>query len=254
MDFHIIIPARLSSQRLPGKVLLPIAGKPLIQYVFENALTCLANSVTIAVDDPSVERIAQSFGAKTCMTAVEHRSGSERLAEVVDKLGMHDEDIIVNLQGDEPLISAATVQRVASAMVKNPDAALTTLCIPMQEQDEIFNPNVCKVVLDKNGYALYFSRAPIPYDRSAFDVSKNAHYRHLGMYAYRVKTLKKYRDWSLSPIEGIEMLEQLRVLWHGEKIHVSVVEEALPPGIDTEEDLEHFRKMIEGRHHSIPAN
>ncbi len=245
MDYHIIIPARLASSRLPGKILEEISGKPLIQHVYENALLCSAKSVVVGVDDKKVFDIAKAFGATVCMTKLEHENGTDRLSEVVQQLGLGDDEIIVNIQGDEPLMPKEAVLQAVKAMVDHPDAAVATLCLRIQEQEEILDQNIVKVVLDKNNFALYFSRAPIPWDRTAFNIKNNPYYRHVGLYAYRAKTLQKYSQWEKSPLERIEMLEQLRVLWQGEKIHVSMINQALPPGIDTEEDLERFRKLIE---------
>ncbi len=245
MDFHIIIPARFSSTRLPGKVLIDVAGKPLIQHVYERALGCGSKSITIATDHEEVKQIAESFGATACMTAIEHPCGTDRLSEAVEKLKMNDEDIIVNIQGDEPLIPPEAVFQTVKAMFDYPQAAMTTLCTPIVTKEEIFDPNIVKVALNKEGFALYFSRAPIPWDRTAFDIRKNAYFRHVGLYAYRAKTLKKYRNWISSPLEQIELLEQLRILWHGEKIHVSVIKDPLPPGIDTETDLARFRSRFD---------
>jgi len=217
MNFHIIIPARYQSQRLPGKVLIEVAGKPIIQHVYERAKLCGASSITIAVDDPKVAKIAENFGADVCLTAVDHKTGTDRLGEAAEKLQLADDDIVVNLQGDEPLMPPIAVQTVAKALDKHPIAAVATLCTAIDDQDEMLNSNTVKVVLDKNGFALYFSRAPIPWDRSQLKGDHPFALRHLGIYAYRVKTLKAYQQWPISPLEEIEKLEQLRILWHGEK-------------------------------------
>lgn len=245
MNFHIIIPARFASERLPGKVLMDIAGKPLIQHVYERALLCGAKNVTIAVDDERVKKVVEAFGASVCMTKVEHSTGTDRLSEVVQKLCLSDDEIIVNIQGDEPLITPFAIKKTVKAMEDHQEAGVTTLCTLIRHSEEIVDPNMVKVVLDKDGFALYFSRAPIPWDRKAIDITKNRYYRHVGLYAYRAKTLRKYNTWERSPLEDIEKLEQLRVLWHGEKIHVSVVEEPLPSGIDTEADLVRVRSAFE---------
>lgn len=255
-DFHIIIPARYASTRLPAKLLLNVAGKPLIQRVYERALLCGAKSVTVATDDSRIKEAALLFGAEVCMTSLDHQCGTERLAEAAMKLSLSDEDIVVNIQGDEPLILVNAVQQAAKALFQNPDAAMATLCTPIKHYGEIFNTNVVKVTIDKKGYALYFSRAPIPWHREFFkqenniendcvnlqSILKTHHYfRHIGLYAYRVGLLKKYQQWGMSPPEAIEKLEQLRILWNGEKIYVSLVEEVSPAGVDTEEDLERVR-------------
>ncbi len=245
MKFHIIIPARFKSERLPGKMLAMVAGKPLIQHVYERALLCNAASVVVATDDLKIQQAAVAFGAPVCMTAVSHSCGTDRLAEAVQILNLSNDDIVVNIQGDEPLMPPTAVGLAVKSMLENPEAAMATLCTPILQEREILDPNLPKVVLDRKGFALYFSRAPIPWDRTKFDVIKNQYYRHIGLYAYRVQTLKKYTVWERSPLEDIEMLEQLRVLWYGEKIHVSVVEEGLPPGIDTEADLARFRSSVD---------
>lgn len=244
MSFHILIPARFDSQRLPGKLLIEVSGKPLIQYVYERALLCKAESITIATDDLRIKEAAESFGATVCMTSPKHSSGTQRLAEAVQTIGLEDEAIVVNIQGDEPLISPKAVQQAVSAVIDNPSAAVSTLCTPIVDPEEVFDSDIVKVVLDKEGFALYFSRAPIPWDRSVFEL-KGVHFRHIGLYAYRVNALKQYSKWTESPLETVERLEQLRFLWNGEKIHASVVEEPLPPGIDSEVDLTRFKKIVE---------
>lgn len=243
-NFHIIIPARYASERLPAKVLVDLHGKPLIQHVYERALRCGAQSLTLAVDDARVATVAESFGASLCMTATHHASGTDRLYEVVEQLQLSDTDIVINIQGDEPLVPPEAIWQLAKAMEDHPDAAMTTLCTPIHTQEELFNPNLAKVVLNQASYALYFSRAPIPWDRSEFDLKENSYYRHIGLYAYRVSTLKKYHYWEASPLEKIERLEQLRILWHGEKIHVSLVDKPWPHGVDTPEDLLRLRSLL----------
>lgn len=260
MNFHIIIPARFGSSRLAGKVLLDVQGKPLIQHVYERAITCGAASVAIATDDERVLSVAKGFGATVYMTDNKHECGTDRLAEVVRQYDMAEDEIIVNLQGDEALVSPSAVRKTVQAMIDNPSAAMTTLCTPITEYEEIFDPNVVKVVVNKNGYALNFSRAPIPWNRKEFSfsniehkISKSAapnvnltgYNRHVGLYAYRARTLKLYAEWEKSPLEDIELLEMLRVLWHGEKIHVSMIDEVLPPGVDTEADLHRLRAFFE---------
>jgi 3-deoxy-manno-octulosonate cytidylyltransferase (CMP-KDO synthetase) len=257
-NFHIIIPARFSSTRLPGKVLLDIQGKPLIQHVYERALTYGAQSITIATDDERVLTVAKKFGAAACMTDSRHENGTERLSEVVTRLNMPEDAVIINVQGDEPLLPAKAVHQAVKAMYENPSASMTTLCTPLLGTEEIFDPNIVKIVLDKNGYALYFSRAPIPWDRTNFSMNLGAGesgfsslggikncFRHVGLYGYRARTLKKYSAWEKSPLEAIEFLEQLRLLWQGEKIHVSLIDEVLPPGVDTEADLVRLREILE---------
>lgn len=244
-DFHIIIPARFASTRLPGKALLDMGGKPMIQRVYERALQCNATTVTIATDDERIEATAKAFGASVCMTKVSHQCGTERLAEAVQYLNIPDKAIVVNIQGDEPFIPSEAVSKVVIAMQQNPDAAMTTLCTPIKNIREVFDPHLPKVIFDKSGYALYFSRAPIPFNRAEYSLAQYPYYRHIGLYAYRASTLQRFTEWGISPLEAIESLEQLRILWNGEKIHVSVISETPPPGIDTEADLLHARALFE---------
>lgn len=250
MSFTVIIPARMSSSRLPGKPLLPIADKPMVQHVYERAVESGAQAVIVATDDARIEAAARDFGAEVCMTAGHHRSGSERLAEVVEKKGLGDDEIVVNLQGDEPLIPAGLVRQVADDMATHAQADVTTLCTRIHTAAELFDPHVVKVVMDKAGNALYFSRAVIPWDRDAFAITTEelpesaVHHRHLGLYAYRAGYLKAYVAQSHCALEQMESLEQLRVLWHGGCIHV--VETSEPPGhgVDTEADLERVRALF----------
>lgn len=246
-DFYIIIPARFNSKRLPGKPLMDINGKTLIERVYERAMLCGARSVIITTDDDQIEQAAQKFGAIVCRTSEKHLTGTDRLAEAVSILGLHENDIVVNLQGDEPLVPPHCVQLVASAMQDQTEAFLTTICTPILEMQHLKDPNVVKVLLDKNGFALYFSRAMIPYPREGIDESllkQAVYYRHIGLFAYRVSSLKRYSQFPPSPIECVEHLEQLRVLWQGERIHVSVIKENLPPGVDTLAELEHIRRLF----------
>lgn len=254
MGFRVLIPARYASTRLPGKPLLDIAGKPMLQRVYEQALASGAQSVTIATDDPRIEQAATGFGAAVCITAAHHNSGSERLAEAVQLLGYDDDEIVVNLQGDEPLMPPALLSQVADNLAANPEAAVATLCTRIHTAGELFDPHAVKVVMDQRGFALYFSRAVVPWDRDAFAVTTEElppaaeHYRHLGLYAYRCGFLKRYVQLASCPLERMEALEQLRVLWHGERIHVA--EAAVPPaaGVDTPEDLERVRLLIAAGH------
>ena len=244
MSFTVIIPARFASSRLPGKPLADIAGKPMIQHVFEKAQQSGASRVIIATDNEQVEKAAKAFGAEVCMTSEAHNSGTERLAEVVSKLGIADDEIIVNIQGDEPLIPPVIVSQVAENLAKF-NVNMATLAVKIHEAEELFNPNAVKVVLDAEGYALYFSRATIPWDRDRFaeglETVGDNFLRHLGIYGYRAGFIRRYVNWQPSPLEHIEMLEQLRVLWYGEKIHVAVAQEVPGTGVDTPEDLERVR-------------
>lgn len=242
----VIVPARYDSTRLPGKTLLPIHGKPMIQHVYECATASAASRIVIATDNNRVADAAKEFGAEVCMTSDSHRSGTERLAEVVDRLAIGVDEIIVNLQGDEPLMPASLINQVADTLDKS-DAPMATACHEIELAAEVLDPNVVKVVVDINGYALYFSRAGIPYPRDNPKLNPypaQTFYRHIGLYAYRAGFLATYTGWSPSPLEKHEMLEQLRVLWHGQKIAVCVAEELPGPGVDTPEDIEAVSRLI----------
>ncbi|TDQ59103.1 3-deoxy-manno-octulosonate cytidylyltransferase (CMP-KDO synthetase) [Mesocricetibacter intestinalis] len=253
--FTVIIPARYASTRLPGKPLADICGKPMIRHVWEQALLSGAERVIIATDHSQVQAAAQAFGAEVCMTSEAHRSGTERLAEVVEKLALGDEEVIVNIQGDEPLIPPCIVAQVARNLSRF-KVNMASLAVEIQEAEELFNPNVVKVVTDKNGYVLYFSRAVIPWNRDRFTALGQAesplsatelsrHYRrHIGIYAYRAGFIKQYVQWAPTALEQIESLEQLRVLWYGEKIHVELAQEVPAVGVDTPEDLEKVRAIL----------
>lgn len=241
--FKVVIPARYASTRLPGKPLLDIAGKPMIAHVCERALAAQAEQVVVATDDQRIFDTVSALGIQVVMTDPNHQSGTERIAEVADRLDWHADDIVVNLQGDEPLIPPEYISDVAGALARQQQAGIATLAAKIHDADEIFNANAVKVVLDKNNYALYFSRAPIPWNRASFpehhvvDEVAHPHYRHIGMYAYTVGFLQRYCNWSASPVESVESLEQLRILWHGEKVLVKIVEQTPEAGVDTEEDL-----------------
>lgn len=245
--FRVAIPARYASTRLPGKPLRLLAGRPLLQHVHQRALASGALEVVIATDDPRIREVAEGFGAAVCMTAPEHPSGTDRLAEVANRRGWPDDDIIVNLQGDEPQMPASLVRQVAAALEECPEAGIATACARIRRLDEVFDPNVVKVVRDARNDASYFSRAPIPWHREAFAIGVGgsadppddgaAYFRHIGIYAYRAAVLRRYPRLAPAPAEQAESLEQLRALWHGIRIHVIEATEAPPPGIDTEADL-----------------
>ena len=242
VDFTVIIPARYHSSRLPGKVLLDIAGKPMIQHVYERAVQSGAQQVVIATDDERVCEVAETFGAEVCMTLPEHESGTERVAEAALALECDDEDIIVNVQGDEPLISPGLITQVAMDLEEHTNVKVATACETINNIQEIFDPNVVKVVLNHRGYALYFSRAPIPWERGVFEnkanaVLQDAHFRHIGIYAYRAGFLQTFIEWDDCPLGQLEQLEQLRILWHGGRIHTTLSKHKTPPGVDTEADL-----------------
>jgi 3-deoxy-manno-octulosonate cytidylyltransferase (CMP-KDO synthetase) len=241
--FKVVIPARYGSTRLPGKPMLDIAGKPMITHVCQRALEANAEQVVVATDDQRIFDAVSALGLQAVMTDSNHQSGTERIAEVAKVLDWAEDVIVVNLQGDEPLIPPAYINDVAQALAGQSQAGIATLAASITEADEIFNPNAVKVVLDKNGYALYFSRAPIPWNRASFpdkhkiDLAPMPHLRHIGMYAYRVGFLQRYCGWETSLLETVEALEQLRILWYGEKIRVEVVAKTPEAGVDTEADL-----------------
>lgn len=239
MAFVVVIPARYASSRLPGKPLADIGGKSMIQRVWEQAGVSGASRVVIATDDVRVEAAAQAFGAEVVMTSAAHNSGTERLAEVVQLLGLTAEQVVVNVQGDEPFIPPAVIAQVAQNLASQQKARMATLAVPLTHQADVSNPNVVKVVCDKAGYALYFSRATVPFDRDqAFNADVAQIYRrHIGIYAYRAGFISDYVRWPVSQLEQIECLEQLRVLWQGEAIHVDIALEVPAQGVDTPDDL-----------------
>ncbi|CRL63194.1 3-deoxy-manno-octulosonate cytidylyltransferase [Proteus sp. DFP240708] len=238
--FTVIIPGRYASTRLPGKPLADIHGKPMIVRVMEQAMRSGANRVIVATDNLDVVAAVEKAGGEACMTREDHHSGTERLAEVIEKYQFADDEIIVNVQGDEPLIPPAIITQVAENLA-NCGAGMATLAVPIVDSKEAFNPNAVKVVMDAKGFALYFSRATIPWERDRFNLSHDEigeHYlRHIGIYAYRAGFIRRYITWEPSPLESIEMLEQLRVLWYGEKIHVAKALEVPGVGVDTQDDL-----------------
>jgi len=243
--FKIVIPARYASTRLPGKPLLPLAGRPMLQYVHERAVQSGADEVVVATDDERIAEAASDFGASVCMTSASHESGTERIAEVVMQQEWGDEEIIVNVQGDEPLIPSVIIRQVATDLAAHADAAVATLAYPVQAGPESADANVVKVVCDKAGYALYFSRAAIPFHRDGVAAGDAAQaLRHIGLYAYRAGFLRHYSDMQPAPLEAIEKLEQLRVLWHGMRIHVGIAEEMPGHGVDTREDLERVERLL----------
>jgi len=251
-SFVVVIPARYQSSRLPGKVLADIGGKPMIQWVVEKAQLSGASKVIVATDNDDVEQVVKNFGGEVCKTRSDHQSGTERLAEVMEKYQFSDDEIIVNVQGDEPFIPPENIAQVANNLANQVDACkvsrMSTLAINIDSVEEAFNANAVKVLTDKDGYALYFSRATIPYDRERFLGNENInnigefYLRHVGIYAYRAGFIKDYVNWPTSQLEQIEALEQLRVLYQGEHIHVAVAKTNVPvEGVDTPEDLEKAR-------------
>lgn len=239
MAFIVVIPARYASSRLPGKPLADIAGVTMIERVYRQAEQSGAERVLVATDDDRVAAEVTRFGGEVCMTSAQHNSGTERLAEVVKTLALAPDTIVVNVQGDEPFIPPAIIGQVAHNLSLQQKARMATLAVPLGELHEVVNPNVVKVVTDKDSYALYFSRAAIPFDRDqAFNAELSTHYRrHIGLYAYRAGFILDYVSWPSSALEQIEALEQLRVLWQGEAIHVATALETPAVGVDTPDDL-----------------
>ena len=252
--FKVVIPARYGSTRLPGKPLLNIVGKPMIAHVCERAQEADADEIIVATDDERIFQAVSDLGFKAVMTRADHQSGTERIAEVARLCGWAEDEIIVNLQGDEPLIPPTYIRDVATALAGQQLAGIATLAARITNPEEIFNPNAVKVVLNKNGYALYFSRAPIPWDRDAFTQSgktpsgKSPYLRHIGMYAYTVDFLNRYCLWDASLLESVESLEQLRILWHGEAIRVEIVDKTPDAGVDTQEDLMRVEQVLRLNH------
>jgi len=253
VKFKIVIPARFGSSRLPGKPLLDIAGQPMIWHVYQRALeTNIGNdNIVIATDNTDIEGIAKDFGANVVMTAVEHESGTDRLAEVVTKLGWADDDIIVNLQGDEPLISPDLITLTAKTLADS-HAGMSTLACKLDDEAQLHDVNCVKLVCDNNNRAMYFSRAAIPFardgvDAALFNSADSPWLRHIGMYAYRVATLKQLSSLPVIQLEALEKLEQLRALWHGIAIQVACIEEAPGHGVDTLVDLNRVREIIKNR-------
>jgi len=253
MSFRVVIPARYPSTRLPGKPLRMLAGKPMVQHVYERACASGAAEVIVATDDDRVVQVCRAFGAPVLMTDPNHPSGTDRLAEVAALCGWKDEQIVVNVQGDEPLLPPANVAQAAQLLMADPGAAIATLATPIRTLHEFMDPNAVKVVAAANGRALYFSRAPIPWSRdSAPDglgsqTSFGGALRHVGLYAYRVGALRQLAAWAPSPLELAERLEQLRAMENGLAIAVAVAVEAPGPGVDTEADALAVERLLAGR-------
>ena len=252
LAFHVVIPARFSSTRLPGKPMLLIGGKPMVVRVAEQAAQSGAQQIWIATDHQPIMAAIHEHGFKACMTKADHPSGTDRIAEVVALHNWPDDTIVVNVQGDEPLIPPQLIRAVAQHLHDHPECAIATACHPIHDEASMRNPNIVKAVLDKDGNAMYFSRAPIPYPRDAF--ANNTPLpdslgvlRHIGIYAYRASFLRAYSQLAPAAIEKIEALEQLRALWHGYKIGVTITQDAPPSGVDTEADLIVARQIFEAR-------
>jgi 3-deoxy-manno-octulosonate cytidylyltransferase (CMP-KDO synthetase) len=267
MDFTVVIPARFSSTRLPGKPLKDIAGKSMIQRVYEQAKKSRAGQVIVATDDQRIADAVHSFGGEVCMTSADHQSGTDRLQEVASQYEFSDDHIIVNVQGDEPLIPPEVIDQVAENLASCNAAGVATLSEPIETDADFSNPNIVKVVTDNQGMALYFSRAPVPWPR---DHTENrvsamtavtaavtdpvtdpvtapaiAPMRHIGIYAYRVATLNHFIVWPVAPIEALECLEQLRFMWNGIRIHVAEAMAPVPGGVDTDEDLQRVIDLLD---------
>ncbi|WP_417514011.1 3-deoxy-manno-octulosonate cytidylyltransferase [Marinobacter sp.] len=260
MSFTVVIPARYASTRLPGKPLLDIAGKPMIQHVCERASESRAGRVVVATDDSRIQVACEAFGAEVVMTSPNHVSGTDRLEEVVRKLGLDADHRVVNVQGDEPLIPPRLIDQVADNLERYPEAAIATLCERLHDIEQVFNPNVVKVVFDLEGMAHYFSRAPIPWARDHWSDMREGnlsgpnagsalrdgagYFRHIGIYGYRASVLSRFVSWAPAPAEQAESLEQLRALYNGARIHVEVAAGTPPPGVDTEADLQRVRAWM----------
>ncbi len=249
-EFLVIIPARHASTRLPGKMLVDLHGKPMVVHVADRARASGASEVIVATDHPDIAAAATRHGHQAVMTSGDHASGTDRIAEVAVRRGFPPERIIVNVQGDEPLIEPALIRSAARQLGEHPDAAIATACCPLKDAAQLVNPNVVKVVLDAHGYALYFSRAPVPFARDAFANGIAAipaglpAYRHIGIYAYRAEFLASYARLAPAPLEQFEALEQLRVLWHGHRISVAIADAAPHAGVDTADDLERVKTLL----------
>jgi 3-deoxy-manno-octulosonate cytidylyltransferase (CMP-KDO synthetase) len=259
LAFHVVIPARHASTRLPGKPLLQIAGKPMVVRVAEQAAQSGAQQIWIATDHHAIADAAREHGFKACLTKATHTSGTDRIAEVVEQRAWPDDTIVVNVQGDEPLIPPALIRAVAGHLHEHPECAIATACHAIHDEAAMRNPNIVKTVLDKNGNALYFSRAPIPWPRDVFAQPTLSQremgplpeglpaLRHIGIYAYRASFLRAYGQLAPAPIEQFEALEQLRALYHGYKIGVFITRQAPPGGVDTEQDLHVARESFQER-------
>ena len=250
MSFTVLIPARYASSRLPGKPLADLGGKPMVVRVAERARASGARRVVVATDDRRIADAARAHEVEALVTGAAHPTGTDRLAEAAALLGLADDEIVVNVQGDEPLLEPALMRRVAEALAAHGDAAIATACHPIERLDEAFSPNVVKVVLDARRHALYFSRATIPWAREAFAAVPPLLpqglplYRHYGLYAYRAGFLRQFPALAVAPIEAFEALEQLRALWHGFQIVVEIAEGSAAPGVDTPEDLDRVRRLL----------
>lgn len=243
--FVVVIPARYQSQRLPGKPLLEIAGKPMLLHVVERARQSSASAVYVATDDVRIRKVCEAAGVPVCLTSSEHSTGTDRIEEVTRQLGLGPSDIVVNVQGDEPLIPPAVIDQVATGLATTPEAGIYTLGVPITDAEEFHNPNAVKLVGAANGRVLYFSRAPVPWPRDDATAVPAGACRHVGLYAYRVDVLQRFVSWPPGELEQIEKLEQLRAMAQGVAIHAALACEAIPAGVDTQADLDSVRRLME---------
>lgn len=251
MSFCVLIPARLASTRLPDKPLADLGGKPMVVRVAERVATAGASRVVVATDHPRIQQACEAHGVEVVMTRADHASGSDRLAQACELLGLSGDDLVVNVQGDEPLIDPTLVRACAELLSARPDCSVATAAHALHDTADLLNPNVVKVVLDKAGHALYFSRAPVPWWRDGAAAGQAAMppsgaLRHIGLYAYRAGYLRSFPQLAPAPLEQVEALEQLRVLWHGGRIAVHVTEQAPQAGVDTPEDLARIQPFFAG--------
>ncbi len=249
MPFTVVIPARYGSSRFPGKPLADILGKPMIQHVVERATEAGAEHIIVATDDDRIASVAQQF-SDVCMTAQHHQSGTERIAEVISQRAVSADTVVVNVQGDEPFVPAENIRQVAKNLMDRPEAPMATLATRIHESEEVFNPNVVKVLVNNSGNAMYFSRSPIPFDRQKMmagdkTADPSLYLRHIGLYAYRAGYVQQYVDYAPSTLEQVESLEQLRALWYGDVIHCDIAVKPPPVGIDTPEDLAALSQILQ---------
>ncbi len=250
MSFRIIIPSRFASTRLPGKPLRDICGKPMIEHVINQAKQSQAKEVIVATDSHEIAAAIEHLDIRVCMTHDRHQSGTERLSEVIEQLGFDDDEILINLQGDEPMMPPVCLNQVGQALEADLAVKMATLCTPLADIEELFDPHTVKVVRDINDFALYFTRAAVPWSRDCFNESPRTmptsqqYQRHIGLYGYRAGFIKQYLEWESSDIEKTESLEQLRVLYYGERIKVITAETAPGPGVDTIEDLNRVCELL----------